>query len=68
MLGLAGAVGFGLAYMMPMASFTNYGVVNTLTQGGIVAAYAITLVAMLFTASSYAAMAREFQATGAAYT
>lgn len=67
-LGLAGAVGFGLAYMMLMASFTTYGVVNTLTQGGIVAAYAITLVAMLFTASSYAAMAREFQATGAAYT
>lgn len=67
-LGLTGAVGFGLAYMMPMASFTTYGVVNTLTQGGVVTAYAITLVAMLFTASSYASMARDFPATGAAYT
>lgn len=67
-LGLAGAVGFGLAYMMPMASFTTYGVVNTLARGGIVTAYIVTLVAMLFTASSYAAMARAFPAAGAAYT
>lgn len=67
-LGLAGAVGFGLAYMMPMASFTTYGVVNTLTRGGVVTSYVITLVAMLFTASSYASMARDFPATGAAYT
>lgn len=67
-LGLTGVVGFGLAYMMPMASFTTYGVVNTLTEGGIVPAYAITLIAMLFTASSYAAMAGHFPATGAAYT
>lgn len=67
-LGLMGVVGFGLAYMMPMASFTTYGVVNTFTQGGIVSAYAITLIAMLFTASSYASMAGHFPSTGAAYT
>lgn len=67
-LGLVGAVGFGLAYMMPMASFTTYGIVNTMTQGGVVTAYFVTVVAMLFTASSYAAMAGAFPKTGAAYT
>lgn len=67
-LGLTGAVAFGLAYMMPMASFTTYGVVNTLTEGGVVTAYIVTLVAMLFTASSYAAMSRAFPAAGAAYS
>ena len=67
-LGLTGAVGFGLAYMMPMASFTTYGVVNTMTEGAIVTSYVVTLIAMLFTASSYASMAGAFPTTGAAYT
>lgn len=67
-LGLTAVVGFGLAYMMPMASFTTYGVVNTMTEGAIVTSYFITLVAMLFTASSYASMAGAFATTGAAYT
>lgn len=67
-LGLGGAVVFGLAYMMPMASFTTYGVVNTLTEGHIVTSYIVTLVAMLFTAAAYAAMSRAFPVTGAAYS
>jgi putrescine importer len=67
-LGLLGALGFGLAYMMPMASFTTYGVVNTLTDGRIVLAYVVTLVAMLFTATSYASMAGAHPKAGAAYS
>ncbi|MFE7235847.1 APC family permease [Streptomyces sp. NPDC002405] len=67
-LGLPAAVMFGLAYMMPLASFTTYGVVNTMTEGHVVTSYWITLVAMLFTAASYAAMAGAYSATGGAYT
>ena len=67
-LGLGAVVTFGLAYMMPMASFTTFGVVNTTTEGHIVTSYLVTLVAMLFTAAAYAAMSRAFPVTGAAYS
>lgn len=67
-LGLPAAVMFGLAYMLPLTVFTTFGIVNQLTEGNITASYVVTLVAMLFTAFSYAQMVRAFPVAGSAYT
>lgn len=66
-LGLGSTVTFGLAYMIPLTVFTTLGIANVMTRGNLVAAYAITLVAMCFTAFSYAAMVRRFPVAGSAY-
>ncbi|MBY4039259.1 APC family permease [Rhodococcus fascians] len=66
-MGTPALVVFGLAYMAPMAVFTTYGVVNELTAGHVPAAYLITLVAMLFTAASYAVLVRAYPVAGSAY-
>lgn len=66
-LGLGATVTFGLAYMIPLTVFTTLGIANVMTRGNLVAAYAVTLVAMLFTAFSYAAMVRRFPVAGSAY-
>ena len=66
-LGLGSAVTFGLAYMIPLTVFTTLGLATVMTEGNLVAAYAITLVAMSFTALSYAAMVRRFPVAGSAY-
>lgn len=58
LLGLSTLVIFGLAYMLPMTVFTTYGLVTSETNGHLTAAYAVTLIAMLFTARSYGHMAR----------
>lgn len=67
-LGLTSAVTFGLAYMLPLTVFTTLGIANVLSSGNLVAAYLITLLAMLFTAFSYATMVRRFPTAGSAYT
>ncbi|HEF5872463.1 TPA: APC family permease [Burkholderia cenocepacia] len=67
-LGLATLVIFGLAYMLPMTVFTTYGLVTNETNGHLTAAYAVTLIAMLFTARSYGHMARLMPSAGSAYT
>ncbi|SFR99219.1 amino acid/polyamine/organocation transporter, APC superfamily [Agrococcus baldri] len=67
-LGLGGAMTFGLAYMIPLTVFTTLGIANVMTDGNLVAAYAITLVAMAFTAVSYATMVRRHPVAGSAYT
>ncbi|WP_139006443.1 APC family permease [Arthrobacter crystallopoietes] len=67
-LRLPSAVLFGLAYMIPLTVFTTFGIVNQLTEGHIISSYIVTLVAMLFTAASYAKMARAFPVAGSAYT
>ncbi|QRR04971.1 APC family permease [Burkholderia sp. MS455] len=59
---------FGLAYMLPMTVFTTYGIVTSETNGHLTAAYAVTLIAMLFTARSYGHMARLMPSAGSAYT
>lgn len=58
---------FGLVYMVPLTVFTTYGIVTELTGGRVPMAYAITLVAMAFTARSYARMAMAFPFAGSAY-
>lgn len=66
-LGVPSLVLFGLVYMVPLTVFTTYGIVTQLTGGRVPLAYAITLVAMFFTARSYARMAAAYPFAGSAY-
>ena len=67
-LGLPSAVIFGLSYMIPLTIFTTLGIANVITEGNLPAAYAVTLVAMIFTAISYGFMVKAFPRSGSAYT
>ncbi|WP_458115746.1 APC family permease [Arthrobacter sp. D2-10] len=67
-LGVPGLVVFGLAYMVPLTIFTTYGLVTTMTEGHLPAAYVVTLAAMIFTALSYAFLVRVIPSAGSAYS
>lgn len=67
-LGVPSLVFFGLVYMVPLTVFTTYGIVTEITGGRVPLAYVITLLAMVFTARSYAKMAGEMPFAGSAYT
>jgi putrescine importer len=67
-LGTPALVLFGLAYMLPLAVFTTYGLVTETTGGHLAGAYFVTTIAMLFTANSYANMVRAYPVAGSAYT
>lgn len=67
-MGVPSLVIFGLAYMVPLTVFTTYGLVAATTGGHVPTAYLVTLVAMLFTAFSYAALVKAFPRAGSAYT
>ncbi len=66
-LGVPSLVLFGLVYMVPLTVFTTYGIVTEISGGRVAAAYVMTLVAMLFTARSYARMAAAYPVAGSAY-
>lgn len=67
-LGTPSLVFFGLVYMVPLTVFTTYGIVTEVTGGRVPLAYVITLLAMAFTARSYARMAAAMPFAGSAYT
>lgn len=67
-LGLPSLVLFGLVYIVPLTVFTTYGIVTQTTGGRLPVAYVVTLVAMGFTALSYARMAVAYPVAGSAYT
>ncbi len=67
-MGVPSLVFFGLAYMVPLTVFTTYGLVAVTTAGHVPTAYIVTLIAMLFTALSYAALVRVIPRAGSAYT
>ena len=67
-LGVPSLVLLGLVYMVPLTIFSTYGIVVELTGGRLSAAYAVTLVVMLFTARSYGRMSQAFPFGGSAYT
>lgn len=66
-LGVPSLVLFGLVYMVPLTVFTTYGIVTQLTGGRLVDSYIITLIAMIFTARSYARMSVAYPYSGSAY-
>ncbi|UZX02922.1 APC family permease [Arthrobacter sp. CDRTa11] len=67
-LGLPALVLFGLAYMVPLTVFTTFGYVSVMSEGHVAAAYIVTLIAMLFTATSYGAMVKAHPSSGSTYT
>lgn len=67
-LGMWAIVGLGLGYMTPTVIFDTFGIVSDETRGIVPTAYALALIAMLFTAVSYGRMTRVFPSAGSAYT
>lgn len=67
-LGFADLMIYGLIFMVPIAPFGIFGNVFSISHGMVALAYVIGLVAMAFTALSYAQMARAFPMAGSVYT
>lgn len=67
-LTLIPALIFGLSFSGPLYALLTFGVGMDLTQGMLPTAYMITLIMMLFTANSYAKMAKNFPNVGSTYT
>ena len=67
-MGMTALVLFGLAYMVPLAVFTTYGLVTQMTKGHLPIAYILTLAAMLLTAYSYGRMVQAHPYSGSVYT
>ena len=59
---------YGLVFMVPLAPFGIFGSVFQGSGGMVALAYAIGMVAMMFTALSYAQMSRAFPMAGSVYT
>jgi amino acid transporter len=55
-------------FIVPISPMATFGVVYNLSHGMVPLVYAVGLVAMFFTASSYVAMAREFPVAGSVYS
>lgn len=59
---------YGLVFMVPIAPFGIFGSVFQGSGGMVALAYAIGMLAMMFTAGSYAQMSRAFPMAGSVYT
>lgn len=59
---------FGLAYLAPTVVFNNYGIFTEATGGMYALAFAITTIAMSFTAYSYTQMVKVYPKAGSVYT
>lgn len=59
---------FGLVILTPTAPYPVYGIIQQVSHGHIAISYIIAMVAMLFTAGSYAKMAAAFPSAGSTYT
>ncbi len=59
---------YGLVFMVPIAPFGIFGSVFQGSGGMVALAYAIGMVAMMFTALSYSQMSRAFPMAGSVYT
>ncbi|HZK72159.1 MAG TPA: amino acid permease [Clostridia bacterium] len=59
---------YGINFMIPIAPFAWYGLYVQPSNGMVALAYAIGLVAMLFTGFSYVTMSRNYPVSGSVYT
>ncbi|MFI6299804.1 APC family permease [Nonomuraea sp. NPDC050790] len=66
-VGLADLVFYGLVMMVPIAPFAIFGLVYSRSGGMPVMAYLVGVVALMFTAASYAQMVRAFPLSGSVY-
>ncbi|AIR91035.1 APC family permease [Pseudomonas cremoricolorata] len=67
-LSLGAVTLFGIAYMTPIIVLGTFGILADATGGAVPSAYVAASIAMLFTALSYAKMAKAFPVAGSAYT
>lgn len=67
-LGFRDLVVYGLVFMVPIAPFGIFGGVFQGSGGMVALAYAIGMLAMMFTAHSYAQMSRAFPMAGSVYS
>ncbi|GAA1218647.1 APC family permease [Kitasatospora nipponensis] len=67
-LGFRDLLVYGLVFMVPIAPFGIFGSVFQGSGGMVALAYALGMVAMMFTALSYAQMSRAFPMAGSVYT
>ncbi|WP_322093880.1 APC family permease [Paraburkholderia bannensis] len=59
---------YGMVYMLPIAPFALYGMIDKASRGMVPFVYVLSLLAMAFTARSYQLLSREFPVAGSAYT
>lgn len=59
---------YGMVYMLPIAPFAMFGIIGNVSNGLVPLVYALSLVAMLFTARSYMVLSAEFPLSGSSYT
>jgi amino acid transporter len=67
-LTLGDLVWYGIVLIQPIAAVPLFGIADQLSQGHIVTTILIAMVAMMFTAVSYGAMANVYPTAGSAYT
>ncbi|MDX3070891.1 APC family permease [Streptomyces sp. MI02-7b] len=67
-LGFRDLVVYGLVFMVPIAPFGIFGGVFQGAGGMVALAYAVGMLAMMFTAHSYAQMSRAFPMAGSVYS
>ena len=67
-LSTADLIVYGLVFMVPIASWAIFGVVYNEAKGMVQLVYLIGLVAMIFTALSYAQMSKAFPIAGSVYS
>lgn len=65
---MAGLVSYGLIFMVPIAPFAIFGAVQSASGGMPALAYIVALIAMFFTAASYAQMVKAFPLAGSVYS
>jgi amino acid transporter len=66
-IGLADLVFYGLIFMVPIAPMGIFGSVYSGAGGMVALAYVVGMVALIFTAASYAQMVRAFPLAGSVY-
>src|SRR6185295_18549309 len=59
---------YGLVILTPTAPYPVYGIVQQVSHGHAALSYLVAMVAMLFTAASYAKMSGAFPSAGSTYT
>jgi len=61
-------VAYGLAYVTPTAPFPMLGIIAVISMGHMAMTYLVAFLALIFTATSYAKMARRHPVAGSAYS
>lgn len=67
-LKLRSLVFYGVAFVIPLAFFTTYGIVTNTTHGHVSMTYVVATLCMVFTAYSYCRMVKAFPKSGSVYT